>query len=104
LRETRPSLRHYCASNCSSLLSSLRGGRPSDIKRRICVHSIDVSDGVLGIDDQNKATVDEISLYRAAGAMISFGSISERDEIEAFEVTRYKAALVDVLVALCMAF
>jgi hypothetical protein len=36
--------------------------------------------------------------------MISFGSISERDEIEAFEVTRYKAALVDVLVALCMAF
>lgn len=50
-------------------------------------------------DDQCKATIDEIRLYRAARAMIS-GFIGKWSEIDVVEVTRCKAVLIDVLVAL----
>ena len=50
-------------------------------------------------DDQYKATIDEVRLYRAARAMIS-GFIGKWSEIDVVEVTRCKAVLIDVLVAL----
>lgn len=64
----------------------------------------DVSHSMVEIDDQNEAAVDEVRLYRAARATISFAHIVKRCEMHVFDVGRCEAAVAKILVALGVAF
>jgi hypothetical protein len=67
-------------------------------------HPVDVGNSMMEFDDQNEAAVDEVRLYRAARAMISFKNIGKRCEMHVFDVARCKAAMAKILVALGVAF
>lgn len=56
------------------------------------------------INDQYEGTIDELRLYHAAGAVVLFGSIGKRSEIQAFDLARCKPAMADIAVAVGMAF